>query len=121
VGDNGPVRQVINRDEAFVADGDLLIFGAVDENAMEGGAGDHDGCLSAPGGVSGGHAGEEFAALVFEGPLVSYDANVAYLFDDAGRGEDVHAVGGEAEGSAGIGGAARSFEDLRVEAGPFEE
>jgi hypothetical protein len=37
VGDNGPVRQVINRDEAFVvADGDLLIVGAVDEDAMGG-------------------------------------------------------------------------------------
>ncbi len=59
--------------------------------------------------------------LVFEGPLVAGDADVANLLDDTGGGEDVHAVGCEAECSAGIAGAVGGFEDVDAEAGLLEE
>jgi hypothetical protein len=83
---------------------------------MEGGAGDQDGGVVVPGGVSGGHADEELAVLVFEAPLVSRDADVAYLFDDTGPRPGRSCRWRRGRGLRGIGGAARSFEDL-----PFEE
>ncbi len=53
---------------------------------MERGAGDHDSGLAVESGVAGAVAGEELAVLVFKGPFVAGDADVAYLLDDAGCG-----------------------------------
>ena len=122
VGDDGLVGLVVDGDEALVVgDGDALGFGLLDEDAMECGAGDHDSGLAVAGGIAGALAGEELSVLVFKGPLVGGDTDVADLLDDAGCGEDVHAVGSEAEGAAGFAGAVGGFEDVDAEAGLLEE
>ncbi len=122
VGEDGLVGQVFDGDEAFVVvDGDALGFGLLDEHAVEGGAGDHDSGLAVAAGISGALASEELSELVFKGPFVSGDTGVADLLDDAGGGEDVHAVGSEAEGAAGFAGAVGGFEDVDAEAGLLEE
>jgi len=102
-------------------DRDALFFGTVDDDAMERGAGNHDGRLAVPGWVSGGPTSEKFAVLVLEGPVVGCDADIAHLFNDTGGSEDIHAIGGKADASAGAAGAAQCFKDLHVEAVPFEE
>jgi hypothetical protein len=122
VGDDGLAGGVFDGGEAFVvADGYALAFGAVDEDAMQCGAGDHDASLSVAGGVAGGVAGEEFAVLIFEGPLVGGYAGVANRIDNTGCSEDIHAVGGEPETATSVAGAGGGFEDVDAEAGLFEE
>jgi hypothetical protein len=59
--------------------------------------------------------------LIFEGPLVSSDADVSDLLGDPGCGEDVHAIGREAEGASCFAGTIRGFEDVDAEAGLLEE
>jgi hypothetical protein len=62
--------------------------------------------------ISGSGKGEQLAMMILEGPLAADDANVPNLFDDAGRGKDVHAIGPEAEGAAHLAAATGSFEYL---------
>jgi hypothetical protein len=122
VGDDGLIRLVFDADETLVeVDGDALLGGAIDEDAMERGASDHDSGLTIESGVTGAVAGEKLAVLVFKGPFMAGDADVAHLVDDTGRGEDVHAVGSEAEAAAGLAGACCGFEDVGAEAGLFEK
>ncbi len=71
---------VFDVDEALVVvDGNALGFGVFDDGAMECGAGDHDGGLAIACWISAGHAGEELAVLVLEGPFVGGDADVTDL------------------------------------------
>ena len=122
VSDHGLAGMVVDGDEALVVgDGDALGFGLFDEDAVECGAGDHDSGLTVASGIAGALAGEELSVLIFEGPLVSGDADVADLLGDPGCGEDVHAIGREAEGASGFAGAVRGFEDVDAEAGLLEE
>jgi hypothetical protein len=72
-------------------------------------------------GIAGALAGEKLSMLIFEGPLVSGDADVSDLLGYPGCGEDVHAVWREAEGASSFAGAVRGFEDVDAEAGLLEE
>jgi hypothetical protein len=72
-------------------------------------------------GIAGALAGEKLSMLIFEGPLVSGDADVSDLLGYPGCGEDVHAVWREAEGASCFAGAVRGFEDVDAEAGLLEE
>ena len=116
VRDDGMAGDVVDADEALVVvNGNVPRLSVLDDGAMKGGASDHDTGLAVTCRISAGCTGEEFAALIFEGPLVAGNADVANLFDGAGGSEDVHAVGGKSECSARVAWTAGSFKDLDIE------
>jgi hypothetical protein len=109
--DNGLADGVVDADEPLVVvNWNPAALGFFDEDAMQRGASDHNGWLSIAARLTGRCTGKKFAELIFEGPLIACDAGATHLFGDSCGGQDIHAIGGEAECSARLAEAAGGLE-----------
>jgi hypothetical protein len=118
VSDDRLARCVVDIDEAFVVvNRNAAGLRLLDNGAVERGAGNHRGRLAIADRIAAAEAGEQLAMLIFKGPLMAGDADIAHLFHYARGGKNVHAIGSKAETAACFVWPSRRFKDLSVESG----
>jgi hypothetical protein len=110
--------RVLDRDEpAIVGNPQAVPRGFVEQDLVEGGAGDGD----AGAGAAEIESGDRPPVVIVESELARWRAGRGHAIGKAERGHDAHAVGRDLKTAADGGGLGIGLEDLRHDPAPLEE